>query len=211
MPEFVQHVVEIQNGMFDSREGAMAFANTPLRMQFGTAKIIGLVLAFLACARVWWCREHGGRWYSVARIDWLRVIGGIAIIAAVSFCTWPLRGHVAAQWLDIADLVLSLVTLPLIFFILSGLFADRSITLAALYRRGWPYTFLLLLLLAAAFMPAQFLHGQLHRWAIGQSRGIVWALMSFDALVVGLIAALVGAALYTGYAAMAARITRPAR
>lgn len=209
VPEFAQHVVEIQNGMFDSRADALAFGNSDLRWAFGYAKLTGLALAFLACARFWWAREHGGRWWWPGDIAWKRLLGGIAIIALVSASTLPLRGHLPDIWLDSADLVLSLLTLPLVFYILSGLFGDTRISLAAMWRRSWPWAALLLLLLVAAFAPPQLLHGLLHKWSIGQSRPVIWLLMTFDSLVVGLLASLVGAALFTAYAAMAERL-RPA-
>lgn len=209
VPEFAQHVAEIENGMFDSRADALAFGNSQLRWAFGYVKLTGLALAFLACARFWWAREHGGRWWWPGDIVWKRLLGGVAIIALVSALTWPLRGHLPDLWLDSADLVLSLLTLPIVFYILSGLFGDTGVPLAAMLRRSWPWAALLLLLLAAAFAPAQLLHGMLHKWAIGQSRPMIWLLMTFDSLVVGLLAALVGAAMFTAYSAMAKRL-RPA-
>lgn len=206
VPEFAQHVAEIQNGMFDSRAAAHAFGNSQLRWAFGYAKLTGLALAFIACARFWWSREHGGRWWWPADIAWKRLIGGVAIVVLVSASTWPLRGHLPDLWLDSADIVLSLLTLPINFYILSGLFGDRSVPLAAMLRRSWPWALLLLLLLAAAFVPAQLLHGLLHNWAIGQSRPVIWLLMTLDSFLIGLLAALVGAALFTGYSAMAKRL-----
>ncbi|MEG3179145.1 hypothetical protein [Sphingomonas sp. LT1P40] len=210
VPEFAQHVAEIQNGMFDSRAGAQAFANTPLRWGFGYVKLVGLVLAFLACARFWWTREHGGRWWWPGEIAWGRLFGAAAIIALVSLSTWPLRGHVQDNWLDIADLILSLLTLPLVFYMLSGLFGDRSIPLSVMLKRSWPWVVLLALLMIFAFAPPQFVHGLLHKWAIGQSRPVIWVLMIVDSVVVGLLASLVGAALYTAYDAMARRLRAPA-
>ena len=66
--------------------------------------------------------------------------------------------------------------------------------------RSWAYLPLLLLLLAAGFAPAQILHGLNHSWALGQPPALVWALMIFDSLVVGLLASLVGSAMYVAYA-----------
>ena len=206
LPEFAQHVVEIQNGMFDSRAGAHAFGNSQLRWSFGYVKLAGLALAYLACARFWWAREHGGRWWWPNDIAWKRLLGGFLLIALVSASTYPLRGHVPDSWLDGADIALSLLTLPLIFYLLSGLFGDTSVPLITMFRRSWPWAALIALLFAVAFVPPQLLHGLLHKWAIGQNRAVVWLLMTIDSLLIGLLASLVGAALFVGYAAMATRL-----
>lgn len=206
VPEFAQHVVEIQNGMFDDRAGALAFANAPLRWQFGAVKLTGLAFTFFAAARFWWCHDQGGRWWRPGDIAWGRLLMAAGMFMLISSSTYPLRGHMPDSWLDGADFALSFVILPLVFYFLSGLFGDRRLTLAKLYRRSWPYALLLLILLVAAFAPTQMVHGLLHKWAIGQDRWLIWTLMTIDSLVVGLLASLTGAAFYTGYAAMARRL-----
>ena len=72
VPEFLQHVAEIQLGMFDSKARAIAVANDPTRWAFGYAKIAGLVLAFFAAARFWAARERGVKWYQLSDIVWSR-------------------------------------------------------------------------------------------------------------------------------------------
>lgn len=206
LPEFAQHVVEIRNGMFDSRAAAHAFGNSQLRWSFGYVRLAGLSLAYLACARFWWTREHGGRWWSPAGIGWKRLLGGFLLIALVSASTYPLRGHVPDIWLDGIDVVLLLPVLALLLYMLSGLFGDARISLGTMLRRSWPWVALLILLCVAAFIPPQLLHGLLHKQAIGQSRAAIWLLMTIDSLLIGLLASLVGAALFTGYSAMAKRL-----
>ena len=61
-----------------------------------------------------------------------------------------------------------------------------------------PAGIVLSVLAAVAFGPAQALHMANHKLAMGQPLPIVWALMVFDALWVGLFAALVGSALFVG-------------
>ena len=73
IPEFAQHVVEIRIGMFESAEAARSLQNEPTRWAFGYIKIAGLVLTFLAAARFWWTREHGGRWWDVRDLAWSRL------------------------------------------------------------------------------------------------------------------------------------------
>lgn len=53
VPEFAQHVAEIQLGMFESKEAFKALSNDPTRWAFGYVKVAGVVLATLATARFW--------------------------------------------------------------------------------------------------------------------------------------------------------------
>ena len=61
-----------------------------------------------------------------------------------------------------------------------------------------PAGIFLSVLAATAFGPAQALHMANHKLAMGQPLATVWALMAFDALWVGLFAALVGSAVFVG-------------
>lgn len=207
VPEFLQHAAEIHIGMFESHEAARAVANDPLRWAFGYAKLAGLTLAFLAAARVWWAREQGGAaWWRLDRIDWLTFIAGLAIVFGVPSLAEPLRAAGQERAAQVVGLALSLVTLPGVFHMLKGLFADRAVPVRAVWTTGWRFVPLILLLFVAAFGPAMALHYAMHTLALGRPVALVWLLMAIDSLVVGLLAALVGSALYTAYAAFRARI-----
>jgi hypothetical protein len=206
IPEFVQHVVEIQLGMFDSREAARALGNHPMRWAFGYAKIAGLVLAFLASARFWWCSLHGGRWYDLRGIAWKKFLVGLVLFNLVGLAAEPLAGIVGEPALTILRIMLSLLSLPFLFIMLAGLFGDRTVTLADAWKSSWRYVPLFALLLVLGFAPAQLLHGLNHSWAFGASPALVWVLMIFDSLVVGLLASLVGAAIAISYLAFRDRL-----
>ena len=68
LPEFAQHVVEIQIGIFDSRDAGQALANDPTRWMFGYAKLAGLVFAILATVRFWGARSNRGYWWDLRAI-----------------------------------------------------------------------------------------------------------------------------------------------
>lgn len=202
VPEFLQHAAEIHIGMFDSRAAARAVANDPLRWAFGYAKLAGLALAFFAGARVWWCRERGGGdWWRIDRIDWPHFLLGLAILTLAPLLAQPLKSGGLAAAGQVAEWLLSLATLPAFLHALKGIFADRATPARTVWTRGWRYLPLFLLLFAAAFAPAMALHYALHGLAFGRPTALVWMLMALDSLVVGLLAALVGAAFYTAYAA----------
>lgn len=199
LPEFAQHVAEIHLGMFDSRDIARGVANDPLRWAFGYAKIAGLVLAFIASARFWWCRTHGGRWYDLRQIGWRCLLLGFVLFMAIGSVTelvQPLTGQKA----PIAAVVIaSLLSLPFLFVMLAGLFGDRETSLRTLIVNSWPWLLLLALLLPLGFAPLMWLHNCNHLWALGAPDAAVWALMVFDSLVVGLMASSVGAAMFVAY------------
>ena len=205
VPEFLQHVAEINLGMFDSRDSARAVGGDPLRWAFGYAKIAGLVLTFLAAARFWWVRGRDERWWDVRTIAWGRFLLGLLLFGGLPLLgelIEPLAGTTAK---DVATWLLTFAALPFALLMLAGLFGDRQPTLRQMFIRGWPALLILCVLLPLAFAPAQILHGYNHRWAFGAEPVLVWTLMIFDSLVVGLLAGLTGTALYLGYAAFSKR------
>jgi len=199
VPEFAQHVAEIHLGMFDSVAAAKLAGNDPLRWAFGYAKIAGLVLTFIASARFWWCRAHGGRWYDIRRLAWVRLVIGFVLFMAIG-SIGELFALIADRKAPVAvSIVFSLLSLPFLFVMLAGLFGDRVTPMKALIAKSWPWLLLLALLLPLLFAPLSWLHGMNHKWALGAPDAMVWALMIVDSLVVGLMASSVGAALFVAY------------
>ena len=203
VPELTQHVVEIQLGMFDSKAQASAVANDPTRWAFGYAKIAGVVLTFLAAARFWWARTHGGRWWDIRTVAWGRLVIGLLIFGGVPELASIFKARLDPVAFQIIIWSLTIVTLPMLFLLIAGVFGDRATPVAAIWRRSWPWLLLTALLVVLAFAPGQWLHGMNHKWASGAHPVIVWTLMIFDSLVVGLLAGLTGTAFYLGYAAFA--------
>ena len=203
VPEFIQHIVEIRIGMFDSLETFRARQFDDTRMAVGYVKIAGLVLAMIASARFWATREQGIAWYSLTGIDWRRF--GLGFLLFMLLPTTPalFGSQLGKSNAETIGIVISLLLMPALFLMLAGLFGDRTTSHRAMWRRSWPWAVLMALLLVLAFVPAQWLHGMNHDWALGANAVVVWALMIFDSLLVGLLAGLTGTALYLGYAAFA--------
>lgn len=199
VPEFAQHVAEIRLGMFDSREAFIALANDSTRMGFGYAKIAGLVLAFLASARFWGTGQHGGHWANPKTIVWGRLLIGLLLFMGIPALPELLKDQLEPWLYQSLVWGLSLIMLPMLFLALAGLFGDRATPVAAMWRRAWPWLAVTAVLVVLGFGPAQWLHGMNHRWALGASPALVWALMIFDSLLVGLLAGLTGTALALGY------------
>ncbi len=199
LPELIQHIAEIQLGMFESREAFAALAQDPTRWAFGYAKLAGLAVGFFAAARFLWCAAHGGRWYDLRQIAWGRFVGGFILFMLIG-SLGQIAGMATGKTMhEAVDWVMSLVSLPALFLTLAGLFGDRTTTVQAMIRYCWPFVLLLVVLAAAGFAPLQALHSMNHEWAFGAHPAIVWALMIFDSLVVGGLATMVGAAMFIGY------------
>ena len=203
LPEFAQHVAEIELGMFEGREQAKAVAPSPTRMAFGYVKIAGLLAAILASARFWWTRGGKRHWADPRGIAWGRLVVGAVIFMGVP----ELVKFAATETVPALESYLtwgvSLLLMPMAFLMLSGLFGDRDTPLSAMWRRAWPWLLLTVVLLVLAFGPSAWLHQMNHRWAMGADPLAVWGLMIFDSLLVGLLAGLTGTAFYLGYAAFA--------
>lgn len=203
IPEFVQHVVEIQIGMFDSREAGKALANDPTRWAFGYAKLAGYLIAILAAARFWAARAQGLAWYSPWGIAW-RVFG-IALVfnglfmAASAALAEPMQNALGETAANAISLALNLITLPLLVLLVAGLVGDGKATLASVYRTGWGAALRIVLLSALVLVPLMALHRVNHDLAFGAHPALVWALMVFDSLVIGLLATGWGTAIHHGY------------
>lgn len=208
VPEFIQHVVEIQIGMFDSREAFRARQFDETRMAIGYLKIAGLVLAILAAARFWATRRRRIAWYSWSGIDWRRFALGFLLFMLVPAAPALFESRLGKSNAEVAGILVSILMLPALFLMLAGLFGDRTTSSRDMWRRSWPWAVLLALLIVLAFVPAQWLHGLNHDWAVGAHPVLLWTLMIMDSLVVGLLAGLSGTALFIGYAAFRDEIGR---
>lgn len=197
LPEAAQHVVEVKLGMFQSLAAFRALGNEAIRWNFGYVKIAGTVLAMLAMARF---QATGSARSAVRPPAWavVRIIVLVALTSAVSVaCHWlaELTGIVGAVGFNLLSFVIqAALTLSLV----AALVEDRTLTWRAAFTTHWPSALVLTLYLAVAFVPAQLLHMANHRLALGQAAPVVWGLMAFDAVWVGLLASLAGAALFVG-------------
>lgn len=199
VPEFVQHVVEIRLGMFESLQNFRDLANDPTRWLFGYAKVAGMVVAMLAIAR-FWAVGSVRKTFLIPPRDLARLALAIAltVVASLPF-DWLAKQELPTAATFAVRFASFLIQAGLTLYVAAALFGDRSLTLGTAFTERWPTALVLTVAALCAFVPAQFLHMANHKLALGQPAAIVWALMAWDALVVGLLASLVGSALWVGY------------
>jgi hypothetical protein len=199
MPELLQHAVEIENGMFESREAARAFADSALRWNFGYGKIAGLILAILLVARLW---AKGGSVRDALRIRLPVLIKVIVIFAVMTLGVGFVSTRLGALW-PAGELAISILSnfaqAGIAVWMVGVLTEDPAASLQRAFTVQLPTALVMLILLGCAAGPAQLLHGLDHRLALGQPQTLVWLLMAFDSLLVGMMAALMGAALAVAY------------
>lgn len=201
LPEFAQHVAEIELGMFTSPEAFKALQNDPTRWAFGYAKIAGLFLAIFAAARYWSLPAGSrSRWWDLRNVAWRPFLIGLAINAGLSGVLFSLKGMTSDTVFQAANTALSIATLPILVYMLGGLFGDRAVTLRQCYRTGWWQAAAMAALFLIAMFPAQIVHKFDHTLAMGAPAPAVWALMVWDAVLVSLMACWAGTGLAAGYA-----------
>jgi len=151
LPEFVQHIYEINAGMFASKAAFNAQAMDPARWAFGYAKIAGLVLAIFAAARYWGGARE--RWWDLRNIAWKPFLIALAINIAVTLALegakWSL-GERTPAWLDP---VFAVASVPLLLMLIGPLLGDAGMTLRRAYTSGW----LQALMVGVLFLLAGFL------------------------------------------------------
>lgn len=199
IPEFAQHVVEINLGMFASSDAFHAHGNDPLRWAFGYPKVAGFLIAILMTAR-FWAVGSVKRALLVPPAILLRLVAAIAISGILA---WPFS-WLGRQGLPMAvnlpfQAVSLVIQAGITIYMIGALLEDRSISPRRAFTSLLPASLIVTLLLVLTFAPAQGIHLANHKLALGRPAAIVWTLMTFDALWIGFFSALVGSALFVGY------------
>lgn len=196
-PEFAQHVAEIQLGMFASEEAFNAEAMSEERWFYAYFKIAGLLIAVFAAAR--FLGGAGKRWWDLRTIAWKQFLIALALNAAVTAIGLGAEQAFDGEVPAFINIPFQIATLPLLIYLIGPLLGDNTMTLRRAYTTGWIAAILVAIFGLLAWGPAQLVHQYNHTLALGQSEAIVWALMIWDSLLVGLMACWMGASLAAGY------------
>ena len=192
LPELLQHAAEMKIGMFTSREAFRALADDPTRWFFAYGKIAGLWLGILLTVRF---LAIGG-WKGMFRIPFGNVVRILLAAGATVLVDEALKraGEVAGAAIAFG-VVSAFLQAGLTLYVVALVAREDTIDLRGAFWRFLPTSFLLVLLMAVAFVPAQALHMGNHLVAMGQPMPVVAAIMLFDSLLVGLMATLIGSAM----------------
>ncbi|PEQ11564.1 hypothetical protein B2G71_15650 [Novosphingobium sp. PC22D] len=198
LTEFAQHVAEVRIGLFVDSDSFNRLSRDATRLAWGDLKITGLMIATFLAARCWVNRRDRRPWWSMASIAWRPLLVGFVLMTLASVPLTPGFGLPPGLVL-VLSLAVIVLTLPLMVLAMAGLLGDREMSLARVYRGGWGRGLRIIALTAVGFVPLQLLHLGNHVLAIGQGEAVVWAIMVWDSLVVGLIAMFMGTAMHHGY------------
>lgn len=203
VPELLQHRAEAELGMFASRAAFEMLAMAPARWFWGTWKLAALGAAMLAA--LWWLARRG----AAGPVRWPRLGLAIAVGAAVVAVVAGLPG--GTLWpgrIMLIGVLLGLASLPLLPLAVGALAGDAELTPGRACRDGWGAALRMVALALGGYLPLQLLHAFNHRIALGLPAGPLWAVLAWDALVVGMMACWLGAALWHGYRGSAAFVKR---
>lgn len=190
--ELLQHRAEVQLGMFASSDAFRMMEMAPARWWWGGWKLAAI--GFGVIAGTWlWGRRDGGRvlWVPLALALGLN---GLAVMPGKL-----IEGRLDPATAALAGFSVSVIALPLIPYLVGAVIGDSAMTMRAAFTRGWWPALRMLLLMLAGFVPLQVLHLLNHRLAMGQPAALLWALLAWDALVVGMMTGWTGTALHHGY------------
>lgn len=197
--ELLQHVWEVRAGMFESREAFKALAMDPGRWQWGALKIAGIFVTLLAAARYWAASKAGLRWWNPSGIAWKALAIAFACNLAAMIPLNLIQGRLGQPAENAIVWGITIATLPLLPLLVAPLLGIRDFTLGKAYRSGWWITLRTVLLIGGWFGLMQLVHGWNHRLAIGAPEVAVWALMLWDSVLVGAMAAVMGTGLHHGF------------
>lgn len=198
LPELVQHIVEIQIGMFAGMTAFRAHSMDFARLIPGGFKVAGMWLTIFVAAVYAFRRRYPA---AASKPLWGRLFAAFAINLAVALLAWPLDKLLPEPAFDVAYVLLTLLSLPLLVYFFGALFADSGMTLRYGFVRGWPRIVPMFLFAAVVFLPISPVHRLNHDWAIGAEPLRIWLLMIWDSALIGVMATGMGVGLARGYGA----------
>jgi hypothetical protein len=192
--EFAQHVVEIRIGFFTDAETSKAVGLDGSRMMFGWVKMaLVYVGGFFAIRYLVLGDARQAMRPSAATVA--RYLPYIAYSLVLFVLIFYAASFVPKDRINAFRTVVGLTQVasePLLMLWIVSAATDGSVTgpLRSARLTGWMYLWALPLFFIGR-IPINAAHQLLNRMAIGQPSGLVWTMMIVDALVVGLLVAII--------------------
>jgi hypothetical protein len=194
--EFAQHIMEIRIGFFDSRAAASAVAATPSRMLLGWVKELWVYIGgFLVIRQL--VGRRGDRPVAPLMPALRRYLPYIAYSLFIAAIIIYANRFVPESGVDNFRLAVGLGQMllePALMLWMVSAATDGRVRgpLSSTRQTGWLYLYALPLFYIGRY-PTGWAHQALNIDAIGQPRATVWAMLTIDAIVVGLLIAVVPA------------------
>lgn len=194
--EFVQHIIEVQLGFYDSPEAARAVANDASRMVFGWIKMVAVYVGGFFVIR-YLCWQNRDATISPLVPAFLRYLPYILYSLIQFGLVFYAPQIVPAAHTNTLRAVVGLgqvIIEPMLMFWIVAAATDGAVKtpVGSVQMMGWLY-FWAFVLYFVARLPVNLLHQFLNRYAMGQSDIVLWTLLALDALVVGMIIAVIPA------------------
>ena len=203
--EMVQHVVEVNAGMFDSLAGAEAAANDPARNAAGIVKVLTLFLMTYFVIRFIGFGRDRRQGLTVTRMSAL-LFGAVMLFSLAMMAVQWIGGTLLGQWITdqgqlLAAGTFSLFALMLLETYLAGwksaaALGNPAMTVPVSARIMHPRLFRSFGFTIAMMMPLMIVHYALNFAAIGVPAGAMWAILIVDSAVAAFLGIVLAATIY---------------
>ena len=196
--EFAQHVVEVQIGMFESRDAAKAVSQDGLRMAFGWIKMASIYIGAFFVIRHFAGQRDGRDLAPLAKAAkrFAPYFAYSMLMFAMFFYADDIVGSRNRDILMTTIGLSQLLIEPILMIWVVAAATDGSVRTPWTSARRTGFLYLLALpLFLLIRIPINFLHQGLNNWAMAAEPAKLWTLLALDSVVVGLIVAIVPAAM----------------
>ncbi len=203
--ELIQHVIEVQVGMFDSYAGAEAAGSDPARIGFGYVKVLTLFLIGYPLFRFLASGGDTRTALTVTRTS-ASLFGGVILLSSAMMVLNSIGGTLVTQ---VAGSEATIFGIGLAAFLgmvvfdtylaawkVAAALGNPGLNIAASFRlmhRHVPWSLAYFL---AMMLPLMVVHYALNIGAIGLAPGAMWTMLAFDSLVTAYLAILLSAAVF---------------
>lgn len=208
IPEFAQHAWEIRLGLHDVSPVQPSEADAAIFWLLAYAKVTGLVLGMLLAFRFWMQGASLARSLRFRAADFARIAIGLFVFAlldlatrndVVAFAALGLGAEAMTTANIFSDTLLFVPQVLILPWFLAALGSEDGMTPGRSARAGVRGFARFVILMLIAVGPPLLVHLGLHELARGAAPASLWALMTLDSLIVGLLGTLAGSALYVFY------------
>ena len=183
--EFVQHVIEMQIGMYDGVKGAKAAENDPARMWFGFIKVAALNVVGYFVIR--WLHSGGDRAFATALPRQAVTLFGL-VLALSLFFAWLSLFVWTDGYMGIGLFIFSLIFMPLIVRFVVAAPLGVLVTPAQSIKVMAGDALFAIIFSIAAILPLMAIHYALGIGAIFiEGDGLKWTLLIVDSFVTALL------------------------